>query len=73
MDSKKPKLNFSSSRTVRVHKEQFDAIEKKANSVIIECKEDGRCVAFNRVDDEIRKSKRVPIIDRNSLNDYRDD
>ena len=42
------KLDFSSIRTVRVHKEQFDAIEKKAKAVIIECKEDGRCVAFTR-------------------------
>jgi len=35
-------------RTVRVHKEQFEAIEKKAAVVIITCIEDGRCLTFNR-------------------------
>lgn len=35
-------------RTVRVHKEQFDAIENKAE-VIISCAEDGRCLTFDRV------------------------
>ncbi len=62
----KSKLDFSSIRTVRVHKEQFDAIEKKANTVIITCIEDGRCIAFNRQEE----LKVVEIIDRNSLVDY---
>ena len=65
----KSKLDFSSIRTVRVHKEQFDAIEKKANTVIITCIEDGRCIAF----DKQEKSKSVEIIDRNSLGDYWDE
>jgi len=43
----KNKIDFSSIKTVRVHKEQFDAIEKKADSIIITCIEDGRCVTFN--------------------------
>lgn len=47
-EPKKPKADYSSVRFVRVHKEQFDAIEKRAKSVIIECKEDGRCIVFNR-------------------------
>lgn len=62
----KSKLDFSSIRTVRVHKEQFDAIEKKANTVIITCIEDGRCIAF----DKQKESKSAEIIDRNSLGDY---
>lgn len=67
----KSKLDFSSIRTVRVHKEQFDAIENKANTVIITCIEDGRCIAFSREDDgKTENSKEVPIIDKNSLNDY---
>ena len=41
-------VDCSSIRTVRVHKEQFDAIEKKADSVIITCIEDGRCVVFGK-------------------------
>lgn len=41
-------IDCSSIRTVRVHKEQFDAIEKKADSVIITCIEDGRCIMFNK-------------------------
>ena len=47
-------LDFSSVRTVRVHKEQFEAIEKKANSVIITCIEDGRCISFDRRDMECK-------------------
>lgn len=41
-------IDCSSVRTVRVHKEQFDAIKQKANTVIITCIEDGRCIAFKR-------------------------
>ena len=41
-------MDFSNIKTVRVHKEQFDAIDKKASSVLITCIEDGRCIAFNR-------------------------
>lgn len=43
-------VDFSSVRTVRVHKEQFKAIDKKANVVMITCIEDGKCIAFNRAD-----------------------
>ena len=64
----KPKLDFSSIRTVRVHKEQFDAIDKKANIIIITCIEDGRCITFGKQE----KFKGVEIIDRNSLGDYWD-
>lgn len=42
------KVDFSSIRTVRVHKEQFDEIDKKANVVMITCIEDGRIIPFNR-------------------------
>ena len=42
-------LDFSLIRTVKVHKEQFDAIEKKAKVVIITCAEDGRCIPFERI------------------------
>lgn len=69
----KTRLDFSSIRTVRVHKEQFDTIEKKANTVIITCIEDGRCIAFNREDNMgTKKSKGVAIIHKNSLGDYLD-
>lgn len=53
-------IDCSSVRIVRVHKEQFDAIDKKATALIITCAEDGRCIAFNRdkgvdgSDEEIR-------------------
>lgn len=49
-------LDFSIIRTVKVHKEQFDAIEKKAKVVIIECVEDGRCISFDRVNEEKSRS-----------------
>ena len=43
------KVDFSSIRTVRVHKEQFEAIDKKTNIVMITCI-DGRIIPFNRAD-----------------------
>lgn len=43
------KVDFSSIKTVKVHKEQFDSINEKAKSIILECCEDGRVIAFNRV------------------------
>lgn len=42
-------VDFSSIKTVRVPKEQFEAINDKAVSLILERKEDGRVIAFNRV------------------------
>lgn len=53
------KVDFSSIRIVNVHKEQFEAIDKKANAVIITCIEDGRCIAFNRADSEKDKIDRL--------------
>ena len=50
----KNNIDFSSIRTVTVHKKQFDAIDKKANTVLITCIEDGRCIAFHR---EIKEQK----------------
>lgn len=47
----KTEIDFSNIRTVRVHKQQFDAIEKKADVIILECKEDGRSILFDRVRD----------------------
>ena len=43
-------VDFSSIRTIRIHKEQFDAIEKKADTVIVTCIEDGRCMSFDRTE-----------------------
>lgn len=59
-------VDFSSIRTVNVHKEQFEAIDKKANTVMITCIEDGRCVAFNRADNE--KDKIDRLNNNNQLN-----
>lgn len=42
------KIDFSSVRILRVHKEQYDAIESKAKSVILTCIEDGRCLTLDR-------------------------
>lgn len=52
-------VDFSSIRTVRVHKEQFDAIDNKANVVMITCIEDGRVIPFNRADSEKDKIDRL--------------
>lgn len=53
------KVDLGSIRTVRIHKEQFDAIDKKANAVILTCIEDGRVIAFNRADSEKDKINRL--------------
>ena len=52
-------VDFSSIRTVRVHKEQFDSIDNKANVVMITCIEDGRVIPFNRADSEKDKIDRL--------------
>lgn len=57
---------YNEVRTVKVYKEQFDAIEEKAHSIIITCKEDGRCLSFNRADDIIDE-KSTDLISRNGL------
>lgn len=43
------KVDFSSIKNVKIHKEQFDNIDEEARSIIVECCEDGRVIAFNRV------------------------
>ena len=52
-------INCSSIRTVRVHKEQFNAIVNKADTVIITCIEDGRCLSLNRGADIEENSNHV--------------
>ena len=53
-------VDFSSIRTVRVHKQQFDAIDNKANVVMLTCIEDGRVIPFNnRADSEKDKIERL--------------
>lgn len=61
------KVDCSSIRTVRVHKEQFDAILEKAETVIITCIEDGRCVAFNRAPD-IQENSYNPGLEEIGIN-----
>lgn len=43
-------LDFSSVKVVRVHKEQYDAIEQKAKSILLTCVEDGRSMSLARTD-----------------------
>lgn len=52
-------VDFSSVRTVKVHKQQFDAIDKKANVIMLTCIEDGRTIGFNREDNEKDKIARI--------------
>lgn len=58
-------VDFSSVRTVRVHKEQFNVIDNKANVIMITCIEDGRTIGFNRADNEKDKIARI---ERNKMN-----
>lgn len=41
------KLDFSSIKIIRIHKEQFDSIDKNAKAIILTCIEDGRNIVFN--------------------------
>lgn len=52
-------LDCSTIKTIRVHKEQYDSIDAKANVVMITCIEDGRVIAFNRADSEKDKIRRA--------------
>ena len=45
------------------HKEQFDAIDNRANLVMITCIEDGRVIPFNRADSE---NDKIDRLNRNS-------
>ena len=55
-------MDCSNIRTVRVHKEQFDAIENKADVVIITCIEDGRSISFNREkNEEVTSEEKSPF------------
>lgn len=54
-------VDFSTVKTVRVHKEQFDSIDAKANVVMLTCIEDGRVIAFNRADSEKDKIRRAEV------------
>ena len=44
-------MDCSNIHHVSIHKEQFDAIEKKADAVILSCVEDGRVLSFRRMND----------------------
>lgn len=44
-------MDCSNIRHVGVHREQFDAIQKKADVIILSCVEDGRVLSFRRIND----------------------
>lgn len=44
-------MDCSNIRHVGVHRKQFDAIETKADFVILSCVEDGRVLSFRRMND----------------------
>lgn len=56
-------VDFSSIRTIRIHKEQFDAIEKKADTVIVTCIEDGRCMTFDKTGPSRRQMLVAELLD----------
>lgn len=45
-------VDFSSVRTVKIHKEQFDAINKKAKTILITSIKDGKVISFRREDNK---------------------
>ena len=42
------KIDCSNIKQMRIHKQQFDSIEQKADYLILSCIEDGRCIGFKR-------------------------
>ena len=42
------KVDFSCIRTVKVHKDQFDAIDQNAKSIMLTCIEKGDAIVFER-------------------------
>lgn len=42
------KIDCSNIKQVRIHKQQFDSIEKNANYIILGCIEDSRCIGLKR-------------------------
>lgn len=42
-------VRYDKVKTVRIHKQQFDSINKKADYIILQCVEDGRVINFKRL------------------------
>ena len=55
-------MDCSDIRHVGVHREQFDAIAKKADVVILSCIEDGRVLSFRRMED-VSESREYSVDD----------
>lgn len=47
------KIDCSNIKQVRIHKQQFDSIEKKADYLILSCIENGRCIGFKRENEKL--------------------
>ena len=54
-------VDVSCIRTVKIHKDQFEAIDKNAKSVMLTCIEDGRVLVFDR-DEEPAYAKESTFI-----------
>lgn len=64
-------VDFSTIKTVRVNKEQFDSINENAKCIILQCIEDGRVIGFNRAG--IKAESAIDVYEKNSqklLNPY---
>ena len=51
--------NSDNIKTIRIHKQQFDSIDKKADYVILQCIEDGRVLEFERKDERENKTNKI--------------
>lgn len=47
------KIDCNNIKQVRIHKQQFDSIEKKADYLILSCIENGRCIGFKRENEKL--------------------
>lgn len=52
-------IHSNNIKTVRMHKQQFDSIDKKADYVILQCIEDGRVLEFERKDERENKNNKI--------------
>lgn len=50
-------------KIVRIHKQQFDSINEKADYVILQCIEDGEVLKFERLEERKNKNSKIVVIE----------
>lgn len=53
---------YNKVKTIRIHKQQFDSINKKADYIILQYIEDGRVLKYSRLDKRENKNIKIVVI-----------